>query len=208
MEFTQSDIIKILLSIVCGSIIGFEREYQNKTAGFRTIILICLGSTIFTIASLKMGGSDDRIAANIVTGIGFIGAGVIFKNDFDVKGLTTAAVIWITAAIGMIVGINQYLMGVALAVIVFIILSLFARFESYIDIFNHRIKYSITFINADLRNLQQVEDLINSLELKIKGRVVSKKDHRLIVIFQISGNKNKIKKLSEKLIGIEEIYQV
>ncbi|MBC7914836.1 MAG: MgtC/SapB family protein [Pyrinomonadaceae bacterium] len=208
MEFTQSDIIKILLSILCGSIIGFEREYQNKTAGFRTIILICLGSTIFTIVSLKMGGSDDRIAANIVTGIGFIGAGVIFKNDFDVKGLTTAAVIWITAAIGMVIGISQYFMGMALAVIVLIILSLFARLEGYIDILNHRIKYSITFINTDLRNLQQVEDLINSLDLKIKGRILSKKDHRLLVIFEISGNKNKIKKLSEKLIGIEEIYQV
>jgi putative Mg2+ transporter-C (MgtC) family protein len=208
MEFAQSDIIKILLSIVCGSIIGFEREYHNKTAGFRTIILICLGSTIFTIVSLKMGSSDDRIAANIVTGIGFIGAGVIFKNDFDVKGLTTAAVIWITAAIGMIIGINQYLMGVILAAIVLIILSLFASFEGYIDILNHRIKYSITFINTDLRNLQQVEDLINSLDLKIKGRVLSKKENRLRVIFEISGNKNKIKKLSEKLIGIEEIYQV
>src|SRR5215210_4571722 len=95
----QKDMISILMSILCGSIIGFEREYNNKSAGFRTIILICLGSTIFTIVSRHGAGSDDRIAANIITGIGFIGAGVIFKDKLSVLGLTTAAVIWTTAGI-------------------------------------------------------------------------------------------------------------
>ena len=97
----QGDLISIAVSILCGSIIGFEREYSNKSAGFRTLILICLGSTIFTIVSKHGSGSDDRIAANIITGIGFIGAGVIFKDKLSVLGLTTAAVIWTTAGIGM-----------------------------------------------------------------------------------------------------------
>ena len=79
MEILSEDVIKILLSVLCGGIMGFEREYQNKSAGFRTIILISLGATIFTIVSQRIGGSDDRIAANIITGIGFIGAGVILK---------------------------------------------------------------------------------------------------------------------------------
>ena len=95
----HEDVISLAISILCGSIIGFEREYNNKSAGFRTVILICLGSTIFTIVSNHGTGSDDRIAANIITGIGFIGAGVIFKDKLSVLGLTTAAVIWTSAGI-------------------------------------------------------------------------------------------------------------
>ena len=108
-----NDILCVVLSVICGSAIGFEREYRNKTAGFRTIILICLGSTIFTMVSTRAGnGSDDRIAANIITGIGFIGAGVIFKDNVSITGLTTAAVIWIAAAIGMVIGVGDYFLGV------------------------------------------------------------------------------------------------
>ena len=75
----------ILISIACGAVVGFEREFKNKSAGFRTIILICLGSTIFTLSSRKGNISDDRIAANIVTGIGFLGAGVIYQGKFTVQ---------------------------------------------------------------------------------------------------------------------------
>lgn len=108
MDFTieLEDMVAMLVSIVCGGIIGFEREYRSNSAGFRTIILISLGSTIFTIVSRHGAGTDDRISANIITGIGFIGAGVIFKDKFSVSGLTTAAVIWTSAAIGMTTGIS------------------------------------------------------------------------------------------------------
>ena len=96
MEFLpdDNDLIAIGVSLLAGSLVGIEREYKNKSAGFRTIVLICLGATAFTIVSRFGVGSDDRIAANIITGIGFIGAGVIFKDKFSVMGLTTAAVIW------------------------------------------------------------------------------------------------------------------
>ncbi len=208
MNFTEADLIKIILAVLCGSVLGFEREYHNKTAGFRTIILICLGSTVFTIASQKMGGSDDRIAANIITGIGFIGAGVIFKNDINVKGLTTAAVIWITAAIGMVIGISQYVMGIGLSIIVLIILSLFSKIEDLIDNLNHKINYSITFINTDLVNLEIVEKHIDQLDLKSRIKQMSKKDNRLFVILEVTGNKDKVKLLSEKLIATYEVYQV
>src|SRR5688572_23866577 len=111
------DLLSIITSIICGGLIGFEREYKNKSTGFRTILLITLGSTIFTIVSRHGSGTDDRISANIITGIGFIGAGVIFKDKMSVMGLTTAAVIWTAAAIGMTAGIGYYSLAIVMTVI-------------------------------------------------------------------------------------------
>jgi putative Mg2+ transporter-C (MgtC) family protein len=207
MEIFSDDIIKILFAVLCGGILGFEREYQNKSAGFRTIILITLGSTIFTIVSQKMSGSDDRIAANIITGIGFIGAGVIFKGSFDVKGLTTAAVIWTAAAIGMVVGIGEYFTGVLLAGFVLLILSLFGTIEDLIDILNYRKKYSLIFINSDLENINKVESMIKDQNLKIHNKEVHKKDSRLHVSIEVSGKKRNVKQLTEKFLMVKEILE-
>src|ERR1700761_3465234 len=93
LEFgiSNNDLIKIALAVLCGGMLGLERQYKNKTAGFRTIILICLGSTIYTMVAQRSGQVAN---INIVTGVGFIGAGVIFKDTIAVSGLTTAAVIW------------------------------------------------------------------------------------------------------------------
>ena len=91
---------QVSVAFIIGAIIGLEREFRSKPAGFRTMILICVGSCLYTILSKEIGGaSTDRIASNIVTGIGFIGAGVIFKEGITVNGLTTAALIWVTAAL-------------------------------------------------------------------------------------------------------------
>ena len=112
------EILKMFLSILFGSILGIEREIRGKPAGFRTLALICFGATVFTICSYLLGVVDnrDRIAANIITGVGFLGAGVIFRNNGSVSGITTAASIWIAAAIGMLIGLGEFVMAlVALA---------------------------------------------------------------------------------------------
>src|SRR5690349_11417101 len=110
MNFPETIILRLLLAAAIGGIIGVEREYRNKSAGFRTLILICMGSALFTNLSILIGDySHDRIASNIVTGIGFLGGGVIFKSDNGVNGLTTAATVWITTALGMTVGGGYYI---------------------------------------------------------------------------------------------------
>src|SRR3989449_10691224 len=99
------DLIKLLLALVLGGVIGWERELYDKPAGFRTNTLICVGSTLFTIFSLKIGiipGTDSaRIAAQIVSGIGFLGAGAIIRRGEAVLGLKTAATIWVVASLGV-----------------------------------------------------------------------------------------------------------
>src|SRR5690606_37764555 len=131
MEFLPQydDLMGIGVSLLACSLVGLEREYKNKSAGFRTIVLIGLGATAFTIASRFGAGSDDRIAANIITGIGFIGAGVIFKDTFSVMGLTTAAVIWLGAGIGLAAGIGYHSLAISLAVVSVVMLSVFYRVE-------------------------------------------------------------------------------
>lgn len=208
MEVLSEDVIKILLSVLCGGIMGFEREYQNKSAGFRTIILISLGATIFTIVSQRIGGSDDRIAANIITGIGFIGAGVIFKGSLDVKGLTTAAVIWVAAAIGMLIGIGDYLLSVLLALFVLLILSLFGKMETLIDISNHRKKYTVTFNNTNLESFDRVEEMVKEHSLKLLQKDIYKKDNRLTVAMEVSGNKKNVRRFTEKLLTQMEIIEI
>lgn len=100
---------KIGLSILFGYMIGIERENSGKAVGSRTISLICLGSTLFCLMSPQIfGGDNSRVIAQIVSGIGFIGAGIIFKHEDKVHGLTTAATIWASAAIGCLVGSGLY----------------------------------------------------------------------------------------------------
>ena len=208
MEILEIDLITMLISVLCGSLIGIEREYQNKSAGLRTIVLICLGSTIFTMISQRIGGSDDRVAANIITGIGFIGAGVIFKENFNVKGLTTAAVIWISAAIGMVIGIQEYKLGFILSFIVLVVLGGFAKLEFLIDFLNHKRTYRITFIDDNLENISALIEMVKKEKLNASVRHLSKANNRLLVNFEIRGNKKYFQTLTEKLIIKPEILGI
>ncbi|MFN3604188.1 MAG: MgtC/SapB family protein [Leptonema sp. (in: bacteria)] len=112
MEVSKSIIIQILLSITFGSLIGIDRELKRKPGGLRTHILICLGATFLMIISKHSSGAlgdPTRIAAQVISGIGFIGGGVIMKYGFNIKGITTAATIWIVTAIGLGIGSELYL---------------------------------------------------------------------------------------------------
>lgn len=131
---TESEIAKFLLVIILAGLIGAERELRAKQAGLKTMIMIGLGSTLFTVLSVKMGlGSQDRIASNIVTGIGFLGAGVIFREENRIKGLTTACVIWIVAAIGMATGAGYYQQAIGVTLVVLLALIFFPYLEEMVE---------------------------------------------------------------------------
>ena len=112
---------RLLLAAGLGGLMGLERELRGYPAGIRTLALVTVGATLFTEVSQLMGG-DDRVAAQIVTGIGFIGAGLIFREGYTVRGITTAATIWAAAAIGMAIAIELYIIAIAGAVLVFTVL--------------------------------------------------------------------------------------
>jgi putative Mg2+ transporter-C (MgtC) family protein len=136
--------IRILAAAVFGAVLGLERDIHGRGAGFRTHLLVCAGSALFTILSTHIGTSGvvtpsditvvtdpGRIAAQIVTGIGFLGAGVIIREGFTIRGLTTAACLWITAAIGMAAGAGLYKISVLTTLLALFSLLLLCRLEKF-----------------------------------------------------------------------------
>lgn len=135
----QDLILKLILSAIIGGIIGLEREMAEKPAGVRTNSLICLGSTLIMIVSIYVhqnygtqGADPARIAAHVIAGIGFIGAGVILQSRGSVRGLTTAATIWAVAGIGLAIGCGFYAAALVSACIILIVLLIIGRIEKII----------------------------------------------------------------------------
>lgn len=135
-------VARLLLAGVLGALVGFEREWREQNAGLRTHMLVCIGSTVFTLVS-AYGFSEfftqernsivqdpGRIAAQIVSGIGFLGAGAILRSGFAVKGLTTAASLWAMAGIGMAVGAGMYVLAIACTIIIIFVLLVLRKLSS------------------------------------------------------------------------------
>ena len=171
-------ILQLVLALFAGTLIGAEREYRSKSAGLRTIALICVGSAIFTMLSLKLGSpiNQDRFAANIITGIGFLGAGVIFKEENRVTGLTTAAIIWVSAAIGVSIGAGYYILAFAGVIIVVGVQQLFLILQLKIDKINQNWSYSITCAFRD-ETLEHYEQVFKQFSLTVhRGKQVIKNE--------------------------------
>ena len=129
-NFDIQVLYQLLLSVALGALIGFERELKRRPAGLRTHMLVSLGATIFTIISLSFDIEPARVAAGIVTGIGFLGAGSIIAQRGHIRGITSAATLWAVAGIGLAVGVEEYLISIVGAIMIFAILQL-RRLEKF-----------------------------------------------------------------------------
>jgi putative Mg2+ transporter-C (MgtC) family protein len=195
---------KLFVALIIGAIIGAEREYKSKAAGFRTVILITVGSTIFTIVS-NVIGMDGRVASNIVTGIGFLGAGSIFREGTIIKGITTATTIWISAAIGMAVGIGKYEFAFLSLFVVMLVLLSFNWIQRLIDKTNKIENYTITLNNQKINNKDSLKDFIKSHNLIVKTIKQSKNKENQTFIFSVQGSAINHNKLVESLFESEFI---
>lgn len=164
---TQSEVNKFLIATLLCALIGTEREFRGKQAGLKTMIMIGLGATLFTLLSIKIGlNSQDRIASNIVTGIGFLGAGVIFKEDNKVTGLTTACVIWIVAAIGMAIGAGYYEQAIGVTGVTLTALLVFPFVERFVE--SHWTKRTYRIVKRyDNESLDNYEEYLRTSKLKL-----------------------------------------
>jgi putative Mg2+ transporter-C (MgtC) family protein len=200
MNFPETIILRLLIAAVIGGIIGAEREYRNKSAGFRTLILMCMGSALFTNLSILIGDdSHDRIASNIVTGIGFLGGGVIFKSDNGVNGLTTAATVWITAALGMTVGGGYYLASAAGCLMVLAVLYTFTFLEKWIEKVNEIRNYSIV-CEFHSETLYRYEEIMKEHRLRFKRVKQKRAGTEISGIWIVSGSTENQRAFTETIL--------
>jgi putative Mg2+ transporter-C (MgtC) family protein len=198
-------IIRIALAFALGAIIGAEREYLSKSAGLRTLILISTGSCLFTLISIAISDlSSDRIASNIVTGIGFLGAGVIFQTGNRVNGLTTAATIWSVAALGMSVGAGYYAAaGIACGLIIFTLV-LLNYFEDWIDHFNETHTYRIV-CDYSPELLARFENLFYQNHLQFHKDKQTRSGKKYTGTWTVSGKKRNHDQFIQQILKDESV---
>ena len=198
MQPEYEHIIQILASLLAGAILGLEREYHSKPAGFRTIILISVSSCLFSILSTTMP-SGDRIASNIVTGIGFIGAGVVFKEGANVRGITSAAIIWMAAAIGMCIGFGHYVLGAFVVVLVLLVMIALFKFERIFDNLYQIKVYDIHFISADY-SIEALEKEMKGLLINFERKKIGKQNDVVNVEYNIVVSPPKIREMIDNFL--------
>ncbi len=204
------DLYKALLALLAGAILGLERELKDKAAGLKTITIICLGSALFTIISQKVGGQytdSARIASYIVSGIGFLGAGVIFKDGVNVEGLTTASVIWLAAAVGMAIGFGEVYLAA-----IFLLTSLIIIYAgNYLNNFFPTAKISknlrLTFKLADISIKDEIINALDGFVVRKELKKLVQKDEQVILLIDITLQKDKLNLLENYLLRETRIFE-
>ncbi len=200
---------KLLLAVLAGGLIGYEREYRGKTAGLRTIIFITLGATVFTILSFEFGQTADsaRVASSIVSGVGFLGAGAILRGEGQVTGLTTAATIWLAAAVGMGIGTGAYLVSGLAVALAMVILWIFPIFENRMEQQRDVRRYEVSVRQGGPAQLN-VEQLFRDAGFDVRIREHGKDDATASWVLEARGHQDKHRHLLHRLIADEQVTRV
>lgn len=206
MFITPDDLIKLAVAMLIGSAIGLEREIHNKSAGLRTIILICVGATLITLISLRFG--DSRIAANIISGVGFLGAGVIMREEGRVRGLTTASTIWVSAALGLTVGYGEYVVAGVFGITVIVVLWLFTWLDNLIDQAAAEPRtYDVVHVDRDSK-FEQLDEQIKHYGVRVLRHRRYKRDGVLHVEWDTRGTLANHDRLTTALLADPEVREL
>jgi putative Mg2+ transporter-C (MgtC) family protein len=206
----SENFLRLGCAILCGGLIGLERELRDKPAGLRTIVLICVGSCLFAIISQRVSANHDdstRIAAQIVTGVGFLGAGAIIRGDGGiVLGLTTAATIWTVAAVGMAAGFGEFMLaaeGTAAVMVTLVALQLVDRSVSRA----HEVQTHQFSLPAEGEPLADARKLFAGARLKIVSNTFYQEGDRVRFEITAHGAHSAHESLREKMLGAQD-YQL
>lgn len=217
MEFMFQFVDEILISVALGGIIGLEREFSHKAAGLRTLILICLGSTLIMVLSAGMTGlfspgdigahlaiDPGRIAAGVVTGIGFLGAGTIIRSRGSVQGLTTAATIWVTAAIGMAIGLGQVPLAVFGTILVVSILGGVGLLEK---VMKTKCRLAYFFVQGEESEalVEKIREAMRSSHIDPEGLHVERARDQITIRFAICQTGSTHRAILEQLKALPEV---
>ncbi|TYP54288.1 MgtC/SapB family protein [Thermosediminibacter litoriperuensis] len=218
MGLTQAEIIlRLFLSILLGGIIGIERESVNRPAGFRTHVLVCTGSTLTMLVSIYMFEKyralttldPARIAAQVVSGIGFLGAGTIIRVGPTVRGLTTAASLWTVGSIGLAVGSGFYLAAIAATFFTFVTLISLSRIENFIV--GKKLLQSLSLVVDDKPGqIGRIGTILGEMGVSIKKiRIESTEGSRVVIVLLLRLPSNvKLDEVITRLSQTEGIYSI
>lgn len=218
LDITYLEMIKrLLLAILLSGLIGLERESINKPAGFRTHILVCIGATIVMIVSIKMYQVNQynaeldptRLGAQVISGIGFLGAGTIIREGTSVKGLTTAASLWTIGCIGLAVGAGFYMISILATFFILVTLLFFSKLENYYTSKKNLQYITITAVNQP-GQLGRIGDLLGSMNIMIKNIEVNQSsDEKIMFDFTLkSPSSVDQEELIRNMLKVEGILSV
>jgi putative Mg2+ transporter-C (MgtC) family protein len=195
-------IIRLIVAAILGGIIGLERELRRKPAGLRTNMFICFGAAMFTILSdalaLEHAGDHTRIAAQIIPGIGFIGAGSILHARGSVTGLTTAATLFVVASVGMAAGGGLYLTATFATVLILVSLSLLGKFERFLTSKSMLIAYEVTG-PATESMLRELNRILENRRKTIQNVHAASSDGHSRIVFSVDASQHEQKELEQLL---------
>jgi len=222
--------IRLVLAVIVGGLIGYEREFKNRPAGFRTHILVCLGAAVTSMIQLysiqdttniilhhpelqgALKADIGRLGAQVITGVGFLGAGTIIHEKGSVKGLTTAASIWTVACIGLAVGLGYYTLTILSTICVFIVLVFFKTFEARLFKNTNIIKIEILYGNKK-NMVEKLEQYFEGMSIKVKTIDFSiddeeeNLDYSTTIYTIVAPRHIKSNRIVQKLCTFEEIYK-
>ncbi|MBP5403743.1 MAG: MgtC/SapB family protein [Elusimicrobiaceae bacterium] len=207
---TTEMLIKIFLSLVLGGALGMERQYHDKPAGFATNCLICLGAMLFTILSQVMGlagGDPGRIAAQIVTGVGFIGAGSILRDGNKISGLTTAAGVWLVAAIGMAIGYGEYIWAACCTTAILLVQLFLRRALIWVEQMRH---YDTLYLTCDPHwaVVEKITTQIEKQKIRILKSEVTKQENLFHVNIVASFTAHEFQTVTKELLEMPEVHSL
>lgn len=219
--------LRILLAIVVGGSIGYEREMRNRPAGFITHTLVCVGATVVSLMQMEMVHQTillieanpvlaqsmkadlGRVVAQVVTGVGFLGAGTIIVDKRSVKGLTTATTIWVVACIGLTIGMGYYTIAIIATVSIFFVMITLRRFESMAKDRMYQVKLTVSY--KDQEFLEELLQFIHKKKVQIRDIKTDTEPERglfqckLILYFGMS---QKRERFFEELVSYEEVVYI
>jgi putative Mg2+ transporter-C (MgtC) family protein len=208
----QIDLLLSLgLAVVCGGAIGLEREYSQHPAGLRTNILICVGAALIMELSMRVGGPSvnadpGRIAAQVVSGIGFLGAGAIIQSRGAVRGLTTAATIWVVAGIGLAIGAGEQLAAIGSTILVLMVLVVLGHFERRVL---HRLRgHTITFRTSKSFRFDSIAHLLSEAGFRVQMRRVTEHSGHRVFRLRLQGAEEQLDDLSDSLLRRDDVESV
>src|SRR5215471_1638004 len=194
-------IARLVLAALLGGIIGLERELKHRPAGLRTNMFMCFGSAMFTVLSLQLGGPNDatRIAAQIISGIGFIGAGSILRDKGGVTGLTTAATIFVVASIGMACGGGLYMLAVFATLLLYLALRALGWVERRFNLKPLLMDYTVITHKSPQEIVEAINKVLEEQRKELRGMRLSKVDGKEQIVFSVGATRNEHRQLLDGL---------